>query len=71
MVHSEKCYTPQISVNSCKILRRLAWFNNKPMTKTLDSIIIDALENVNLKEVCKMCKVNGVDCDNCPILRIK
>ncbi len=71
MVYSKKAYTPQISMVSSKILRRLAWFENKPMTTTMDSIILEYLQLVNLKEVCKSCKVNGTECENCPILRIK
>ena len=62
-----KVYNPQISFNSYLILKRLSWLNGTPMTKTLDSIISQAFEQVSPETVCIACEGRGTDCSSCPV----
>jgi len=46
-------YTPELSYRGSATLRRLAWFRGKPMTRTLEALL-----------VCAKCKDNSA-CEDC------
>jgi len=60
-------YTPTLSYeNSCN-LRRLAWFLNKPMTSTLETLIellSVRMAEINPGEVCATCRDKS-RCERC------
>ena len=57
-------YTPQLLAYQSRTLRRIAWAMEKPMTKTLRTI----LDNINIlvdpQKVCKKCRDKSV-CNEC------
>ncbi len=69
MLYSKKVYNPQISLDSYKILKKLSWLSNQPMTKTLDSIIQDSVSGIISKAICNACKASVTECYSCPILQ--
>jgi hypothetical protein len=57
-------YTPELSYESSCVLRRIAWFMDLPMTKTIE-IIFDKLPDImNKEEVCSKCR-QPLNCDTC------
>lgn len=69
MTKSKNYYNPKISRESYNLLKRLAWFENKPMTKTLDGIIYQALELVSTKAVCRTCRADKSECLDCVVVK--
>lgn len=63
-------YTPQINNRSCATLRRIAWALGMPMTKALDSVIEDAVQNIERHTVCLACRDSEV-CDSCAFWDVK
>ena len=49
-------YTPELSATGSGILRRLAWASGQPMTKTLESLVAEAVKQSNPGTVCCACK---------------
>jgi hypothetical protein len=49
-------YTPKISEDHCKVLRRIAWGLEIPMTKALEGIIADAVKSIESSKICQKCK---------------
>ena len=62
------CYIPKISRSAVFVLRRLAWLQGWPMTKTLDRLILDTVPTLNLTAVCTACKGTDEQCEDCIIL---
>lgn len=60
-----KGYSPQINYQSSTILRRLAWLQGKPMTKTLEQLILQAGLYFSSKKKCKACKSSKKLCKTC------
>jgi len=61
-------YTPQLSQIGSATLRRLAWYLQKPMTKSLEMLIeLTATKMAEVKpgEVCSKCKDDSI-CEWCP-----
>ena len=60
-------YVPKVSRDAVFALRRIAWFKNEPMTKTLDRLILDAIDDYDLYDVCAACRCKGTkgQCDGC------
>ncbi len=48
-------YSPVISDENSRNLRRMAWAARQPMTKTLDEIIILVGKQIDREKVCKAC----------------
>ncbi len=59
-----RAYTPQISRQMSAVLRRIAWFQNKPMTKTLEQIIVIFSSIIEPSKICLSCKDSTV-CKTC------
>mgnify|MGYP001767476723 CR=1 FL=1 len=49
-------YTPQINQSASATLRRIAWSVNKPMTKTMNAIILKLPKLIEKENVCKSCR---------------
>ena len=60
-------YVPQISRSAVFVLRRLAWLSGKPMTKTLDQLIMDTVPSLDLNAFCNVCRGTVDQCVECPI----
>ena len=60
-------YVPQVSRDAIFALRRMAWFKNEPMTKTLNRLILDAIDDYDLYDVCAACRCKSKkeQCDGC------
>ena len=60
-------YVPKVSRDAVFALRRMAWFKNEPMTKTLNRLILNAIDDYDLYEVCAACRCKSkkVQCDGC------
>ncbi len=56
-------YVPKIGVRYSKTLRRIAWGLEQPMTRTLEMILEDAVQNYTWKQICTACK--DPNCDSC------
>jgi hypothetical protein len=59
-----KTYTPRLSRASLCRLRRLAWFADRPMTKTLDRILELVCRQIDPHPVCDACR-DRTKCDIC------
>ena len=60
-------YTPELSHQGSATLRRLAWFQRKPMTKTLEALLEvtgRTMAEIKPGEVCGKCKDDSA-CDEC------
>ena len=60
-------YTPELSYRGSAILRRLAWFRGKPMTKTLEALLEATgrtMAEIRPEKVCGKCKDDSA-CDMC------
>ncbi|MFC1591383.1 hypothetical protein ACFL43_02545 [Thermodesulfobacteriota bacterium] len=57
-------YTPQLSDRSAATLRRIAWALGLPMTKTIEFVLEDSVQNIDRRKVCSSCKDPSV-CDSC------
>jgi len=61
-------YTPELSQAGSATLRRLAWYMEKPMTKSLERLIeMTAMKMAEVKsgEVCSKCRDDRI-CEWCP-----
>ena len=61
-------YTPELLPRGSATLRRLAWYLQKPMTKSLEMLIeMTATKMAEMRpgEVCNQCKDNSI-CEVCP-----
>ena len=61
-------YTPELSQIGSAILRRLAWYMGKPITKSLGKLIeLPAMKMAEVRpgEVCKGCRDDSI-CEVCP-----
>ena len=60
-------YVPKVSRDAVFALRRMAWFKNEPMTKTLNRLILDAIKDFDLYDVCAACRCKSAkgQCDGC------
>ena len=61
-------YTPELSKRGSATLRRLAWYLQKSMTKSLELLIeLTATKMTEMRpgEVCKRCKDDSI-CEWCP-----
>ncbi len=60
-------YVPKLSRDAVFALRRMAWFKNEPMTRTLNRLILDAIEDYDLYDVCAACRCKSTkgQCDGC------
>ncbi len=57
-------YTPEMSMESSRILRRLAWTLGKPMTKTMEFVMQNITLFINPKKICAKCKDKSI-CQKC------
>ena len=60
-------YVPKVSRDAVFALRRMAWLKKEPMTKTLNRLILDAIEDFDLYDVCAACRCRSKSgqCDGC------
>ena len=61
-------YTPELSQKGSATLRRLAWYLQKPMTKSLEMLIeLTAVKMTEMRpgEVCSKCQDDSI-CRECP-----
>ncbi len=58
-------YTPKLSSKAVFVLRRIAWTIGKPMTTTLEEIVLNAIEDIYVKNICKACKGTKDQCLGC------
>ena len=58
-------YSPKISKEAVYVLRRLAWAKGMPMTKTLNDLILNAVNKISIKKICKTCKGTKDQCSSC------
>lgn len=58
-------YTPELSYEHSRTLRRLAWSLNRPMTKAMDFVFTDLVRMIPAGAVCESCKDPSA-CDSCP-----
>jgi hypothetical protein len=63
-------YTPELNVQSCCTLRRLAWAVGLPMTTTLNQVLDIIPEVIGKELVCAACKDNS-KCEICGFSKIK
>jgi recombinational DNA repair protein RecR len=49
-------YTPELNRPAAATLRRIAWSLNKPMTKTMNAIIIKLPKLMKKEDVCASCR---------------
>ena len=60
-------YTPELSYRGSATLRRLAWFREEPMTKTLEALLEATgrtMAEIRAGEVCAKCKDSST-CEEC------
>ena len=57
-------YTPELSMESSRILRRIAWSLEKPMTQTMEIVVKNITTSIDRKKVCSSCKDNSI-CKEC------
>ena len=57
-------YTPQFSVVVSAIIRRLAWKQEKPMTKAVETLVLALPAIVDPSKVCLSCQDKS-DCKTC------
>ena len=57
-------YTPELSLKSSQTLRRIAWALDKPMTKSLELLVLNFTMFIDRKKICSKCKDNSI-CQEC------
>ncbi|MBT6340286.1 MAG: hypothetical protein HOJ48_13425 [Desulfobacula sp.] len=57
-------YTPELSNDQSRTLRRIAWALNMPMTKAMNAVFEYAGNIIDKKRVCAACKDNS-KCNTC------
>ena len=58
-------YMPKVSRKAISVLRRYAWLQGKPMTVTLDQLILGMVSSLDAKSVCAACKGKESQCKGC------
>ncbi|EFI34104.1 hypothetical protein Dthio_PD1444 [Desulfonatronospira thiodismutans ASO3-1] len=58
-------YTPELSKNHSRILRRIAWAAGAPMTTTLEAIFDWLPSKMDEEKVCSSCRDKEF-CNQCP-----
>lgn len=61
-------YTPELSIDESRTLRRIAWALGMPMTKTIGAVLEHAASVVDRKKVCAACK-DRTRCEDCVFRR--
>jgi hypothetical protein len=61
-------YTPQLSRPLSGILRRIAWYQKEPMTKTLEHMVREAAGKYTPRELCGACKGEKSQCETCLVM---
>jgi hypothetical protein len=57
-------YTPELTLKSSAVLRRIAWALRKPMTKALEEIMEFMAKKLCSEKVCMHCRDKR--CEPCP-----
>ncbi len=57
-------YTPELSLKSSQTLRRIAWALDKPMTKSLETVIQNITMFIDREKICSKCRDNSI-CQEC------
>lgn len=57
-------YTPELSLEHSRTLRRVAWALELPMTKAMGAVFNYVADNVDKKKVCAACK-DKTRCQTC------
>ena len=57
-------YTPELSMESSRIIRRIAWSLDKPMTQTMEILVKNITMFIDRKKICSKCKDNSI-CQEC------
>ena len=57
-------YTPELSLQSSRALRRIAWALNLPMTKALERVMEHLPGILDTRKVCEACRDKS-KCDEC------
>ncbi|WP_461257352.1 hypothetical protein [Treponema sp. R80B11-R83G3] len=63
-VWEKPVYTPKFSAETSNIIRRLAWSINKPMTKTVEMLVMALPAIIDPTKICLSCK-DRTDCKAC------
>lgn len=58
-------YTPELDLSTVRILRRIAWAMNVPMTVALPALIAWVAIHLDSHKVCNACRA-PLDCGECP-----
>ena len=58
-------YTPELSYEKSCVLRRIAWFRQKTMTKTIAWVFDELVKHLDCQQVCNACK-DKTQCKGCP-----
>jgi hypothetical protein len=61
-------YTPELSQEESRILRRLAWAIGKPMTTTMSRLMQVAASHADPAIICPHCRDRSI-CNQCPFYR--
>jgi hypothetical protein len=61
-------YTPELSQEESRILRRLAWAIGKPMTTTMSRLMQMAAAHADPACICPHCRDRSI-CNQCPFYR--
>lgn len=61
-------YTPELSLESSRTLRRIAWALGVPMTKAIERVFEHLEETLDKEKVCRGCRDKTI-CDECPFKR--
>lgn len=57
-------YTPEMTLESSRILRRLAWALGKPMTQTIGFVMKNITLFIDPGKICEKCKDKSI-CNEC------
>ena len=57
-------YTPELSMESSRIIRRIAWSLDKPMTQTMEILVKNITMFIDRKKICSKCRDNSF-CNEC------
>jgi hypothetical protein len=57
-------YTPELTLKSSAVLRRIAWALRKPMTRTIEEIMEYMTRVLCSEKVCESCRDKR--CETCP-----
>ena len=57
-------YTPELTLKSSAVLRRIAWALGKPMTRTMEEIMDFMTRVLCSEKVCSHCRDKR--CETCP-----